>query len=183
MADVQPDAQYGMRLVYDGEEGPTGLYVATLIASNSKSKTERVGDDGYKVVTTDVKDVANPAGSVEKPIGNHTLVGYCSMDSLPRFRLDPPRGKNFRVALALLSSADEKEGFHIHKLEYIEPEQVNQAVLSMQKLRTLSKRVRSVSTDKRTHSHALDSEDLSPTKMKKARTLQAAPTDASLPDA
>ena len=104
------------------------------------------------------------------------------MDRLPGFRLDPPRGKTFRVALALLSSADEKEGLHIHKLEYIEPEQVNQAVVCMQKLRTLSKRVRSVSTDKRTHSRALDSEALSPTKIKKARCLQAAPTDASLPD-
>ena len=39
LADVQPDTQYGMRLVYDGEEGPTGLYVAALVASNSKSKT------------------------------------------------------------------------------------------------------------------------------------------------
>ena len=104
------------------------------------------------------------------------------MDNLPGFRLDPPRGRNFRVALVLLARADEKEGLHIHKLEYIEPEQVNQAVVCMQKLRTLSKRVRSVSTDKRTHSHALDSEDLSPSKTKKARTLQAAPTDASLPD-
>ena len=39
-----------------------------------------------------------------------------------------------------------------------------------------------VSTDKRTHSHALDSEALSPATTKKPRTLQAAPTDASLPD-
>ena len=124
--------------------------MGTLIASNSETQTERVGDDGYKVVTTDVKDVANPAGSVDKPIGNHTLVGYCSMDSLPGCRLDPPRGKSFRVALALLSRADE-EGFHIHRLEYIEPEQVNQAVVCMQKLRTLSKRVRSVSTDNLVH--------------------------------
>ena len=182
LADVQPDSQYGMRLVYDGEEGPRGLYVATLIASTQQSKTDRVGDDGYKVVTTDVKDLANHEGSVDKPIGNHTLVGYCSMNSLAGFRLDPPRGKTFRVALALLSSADENEGFHIHKLEYIEPEQVNQAVLCMQKLRTLSKRVRSVSTDKRTRSHALESDGLSPTKTKKARALQQSPTAASLPD-
>ena len=58
---------------------------------------------------------------------------------------------------------------------------VNQAVVCMQKLRTLSKRVRSVSTDKRTRSHALGSEDHSPSKTKKARCLQAAPTEASLP--
>ena len=182
LADVQPDPHYGMRLVYDGQEGPRGLYVAVLVASSSKSKTERVGDDGYKVVTTDVKDVANPDGTVDKPIGNHTLVGYCSMDSLPGFRLDPPRGKTFRVALALLSSADEKEGLHIHKLESIEPDQVSQAVLCMQKLRRLSKRVRSVSSEKRSRSVALDSEGRSPCDTKKARTLQNAPTEVSLPE-
>ena len=181
LADVKPDPHYGMRLVYDGEEGPKGIYVAALIASNSKSKTDRVGDDGYKVVTTEVKDIANPEGSVDKPIGNHTLVGYCSMASLPGFSLDPPRGKTFRVALALLSSADDKEGLHIHKLEYIEPEQVQQAVVCMQKLRALSKRVRSVSSEKRSHSLAFDSESPSPCDTKKARTLHSAPTEASLP--
>ena len=181
LADVQPDPHYGMRLVFDGEEGPRGLYVAALIASNNKSKTERVGDGGYKVVTSDVKDLANPEGTVDKPVGNHTLVGYCSMASLPGFRLDPPRGKTFRVALALLSSADEKEGLHIHKLEYIEPEQVNQAVVCMQKLRELSKRVRSVSSEKRSRGLALDSAGHSPCDIKKARTLQQTPTDASLP--
>ena len=76
LADILPDSQYGMRLVYDGEECPTGLYVATLIASNSKSKTERVSEEGYNVVTTDVKDLANPEGTVDEPAGEHTLVGY-----------------------------------------------------------------------------------------------------------
>ena len=181
LADVQPDPHYGMRLVYDGEEGPRGLYVATLIASNSKSKTDRVGEEGYKVVTSGVKDVANPAGSVDKPIGNHTLIGYCSLGSLPGFRLDPPRGKNFRVALVLLSRADEKEGLHIHKLEYIEPDQVKNAVVCMQKLRELSKRVRAVSSEKRSRGLALDSAGHSPCDIKKARTLQQTSTDASLP--
>ena len=155
--------------------------MAALIASSTKSKPDRVGDDGYKVVTTEVKDVASIYGTVDQPVGNHTLVGYCSMESLPGFRLDPPRGKTFRVALVLLSSADEN-GLHIHKLEYIEPEQVHQAVLCMQKLRTLSKRVRSVSTDKRTRSYELEKDGLSPSSTKKARTLQVAPTEASLPD-
>ena len=181
LADVQPDPHYGMRLVYDGAEGPKGLYVAALIASSSKSKTDRVGDDGYKVVTTEVKDVASIYGTVDQPVGNHTLVGYCSMDSLPGFRLDPPRGKTFRVALVLLSSAVEKEGLHIHKLEYIEPDQVNNAVVCMQKLRELSKRVRSQSGEKRSHVLDLDSDGRSPCDTKKARTLQQTPTDASLP--
>ena len=104
------------------------------------------------------------------------------MDNLPGFRLDPPRGKNFRVAVVLFTKADEKEGLHIHKLEYIEPEQVKEAVLCMQKLRRLSKGVHTVSTDKRSHSVALVNEGMSPCTTKKARTLQAVPTEASLPE-
>ena len=181
LADIQPDPYYGMRVVYDGQEGPKGLYLAALVACNSKSKTDKLSDDGYKVVTSDVKDIANLDGTVDNPVGSHTLVGYCSMDSLPGFRLDPPRGKVFRVAFVLFTKADEKEGLHIHKLEYIEPDQVNEAVLCMQKLRKLSKGVHTVSTDKRSHSVALGHEGMSPCNTKKARTLQAVPTGGSLP--
>ena len=123
----------------------------------------------------DVKGAANPNGSVDNPIGSHTLVGYCSMDSLPGFRLDPPRGKNFRVAVVLFTKADKKEGLHIHKQEYIEPGQVKEAVLCMQKLHRLSKGVHTVSTEKRSHSVALVNEAMSPCTTQKARTLQAVP--------
>ena len=182
LADIQPDPCYGMRVVYDGQEGPKGLYIAALVACNTKSKTDKLSDDGYKVVTSDVKDIANPDGTADKPIGSHTLVGYCSMDNLPGFRLAPPRGKVFRVAVVLFTKADEKEGLHINTLEYIEPDQVREAVLCMRKLRKLSKRVHTVSTEKRSHSVALEHEGMSPCTTKKARTLQAVPTEASLPE-
>ena len=53
----------------------------------------------------------------------------------------------------------------------------------MQKLRTMTKRLRSDSTDKRTRSIELvSSDDLSPEKVKKARVLQAVPTGESLAD-
>ena len=91
--------------------------------------------------------------------------------------------QNFRVAVALFTKADEKEGLHIHKLENIEPEQVKEAVLCMQKLRRLSKGVHTVSTEKRSHSVALrEHEVMSPCNTKKARALQAVPTEASLPE-
>ena len=171
-----------MRVVYDGVEGPRGLYVAALIASNKVSKPEQLNEDGYKVVTTGVKDIANPAGTLEKPIGDHTVVGYCSMATLTGFKLDPPRNKPFRVALALLSRADD-EGFHVHKLEHIEPDQVAPAVNCMRKLRTLSKRVRCESTERRSRTRTLESGDLSPSATKKARTLQEAPSGDSWSEA
>ncbi len=95
LADIQLDPYYGMRIVYDGQAGPRGLYVAALVASSSKSKTEQVSGHAYKVVTTAVKDIANLDETLDNPIGNYTLVGYSSMANIPGVRLDPPRGKNF----------------------------------------------------------------------------------------
>ena len=69
------------------------------------------------------------------------------------------------------------------KLEYIEPDQVKQAVVCMQKLRRLCKGITTtMSTEKRSHSVALGFSGMSPCDIKKARTLQAAPTEASLPE-
>ena len=182
LADVHSDPQYGFRLEYDGVAGPTGTYVACLVASTKKPQTEKVGEDGYKVTTTEVKDIANPMGSVTEPVGSHTLVGYCSMDGLSGFSLDPPRNKTGRFALVLFSSVDDNGVFIIHKLEALEKDQIKPAVACLQKLRTLSKRVVCESTEKRSRSHTLDIDGLSPCDTKKARVLHASPTEGSLPD-
>ena len=176
LADVQPDPFCGMHISFDDAPGPKGVYAAVLVACNTKSKTDPIGDNGYKVVTASAKDIANPAGNPSAPVGDHTLVGYCNMDTLPGFRLDPPRGKQFRVALVLITKADE-EGFHIHKLEYIEQDQVNHAIACMQRLRRLNKQIHPAGTEKRSHNLTLTA-----TGIKKARTLQSVPTNMSLPD-
>ena len=106
------------------------------------------------------------------------------MADIRRFRLYPPHGKNFRIALVLFTKADEHENLHIHQLEYIELDQLGNAVLCMRKLRRLCKGVQSASTEKRSRNIALaclSAEGISPLNTKKSRTLQAAPTDASLP--
>ena len=100
------------------------------------------------------------------------------MADLTGFRLDPPRGKPTRCAVALFTKADE-EGFHIHKLEYIEPDQIKEATACFVKLRTLSKHVRPNCDLKRTHEHSFDTFGGSPADTKRCRTLQKVPTDAS----
>ena len=111
---------------------PLCIYVAALIASQQKSVTSKVGE-GFKVTTTDVKDVAHPnADGATQPV-RHTLVAYSSLSNITGFRLDQPRGKAARCALALFSKKDD-EGFHIHKLEYVEPDQVTNAIHCMRKL-------------------------------------------------
>ena len=110
---IQPDPYYGMRVVYDGQEGPRGIYVVALVACASKSQTEQVSDKGYKVITCDGKGIANHEGTAETPVGSYTLVGYRSIEGVTGFRLDKPRGKIFRFAVVLLTKADETDGFHI----------------------------------------------------------------------
>lgn len=111
LKDIRPDPVYGFRLEYQGEGGaaqpvrygPTGVFVAAPVASECKSKRKKIGDDGYKVVTSQVKGIADgyleEEGKAFVPTENYTLVGYCTADSLPGLVLDPPRGKALRVAL------------------------------------------------------------------------------------
>ena len=111
LRDIRPDPIYGFCLEYKDSDGaaqpvrygPKGVFVAALVASESKSKREKIADDAYKVVTSQVKDIADgyleEDGKAVLPTDNYTLVGYCTADNLPSFVLDPPRGKPVRVAL------------------------------------------------------------------------------------
>ena len=69
LADVRPDPYYGIRIVYDDCEGPRGICVAALVAGTTRSTTEQVSDDGFAVVTANVKDIANGGGD------GYSLVG------------------------------------------------------------------------------------------------------------
>ena len=93
-----------------------------------------------------------------------------------------------RCALVLFNKKD-AEGFHIHKLEYIEPDQVENAIECLRKLRMLSKRLQPVPVAgrysdmplaKRPHAVFLEAAKRAPQEAKRARTLQVAPTDQEL---
>ena len=176
LADISSDPHYGFSVAYDGQDGPRCTYAVSLVTSESKSFTENIGTS-FKVITNGVKDYANPAGASQP---GYTVMGFCTLDNLTGFNLDPPREKAFRCAICLFVKRDD-DGFHIHKLEHIEPDQVDNAVLCMQKLRKLCKSIKPTSTDKRSHSVSVCSTEASGVS-KKAETLHVMPTDASWPD-
>ena len=180
LGDIGPDPYYGFSINYDGKPGPLCRYVIALLSSEQKSETSVVGD-GFKVTTADIKDIAQPDAPGAPQPGSHTVVGYCSLNDLAGFCLDPPRGKPARCALALFSKRDE-EGLHIHKQEYVEPDDVQSAIHCIRKLRTLCKQVRPETHDKRSHAVAMADSWAATEGIKKARVLQAVPTDVSLPD-
>ena len=181
LRDIQSDPFYGFRLEYDGTPAPPCVYALVLVGSVNRSSTEKIGENGYKVVTKKMVDTADlVADGAAQPIEPEiAALGFCTLDSLPGFRLDPPRGKAIRHAVCLITRKDD-EGLCVHKLEYIEPEQVNAAVLCLQKLRMLCMKIRPHSLEKRTHSLQLESPSGSPMTVKKARSLRALPTGPSL---
>ena len=147
------------------------MYVAALIGSEHKSDTHVVGE-GFKVTTTGIKDVAMPNQNSDNTMPAYTTVGFCTLEDLPGFRLDPPRGKPMRWAIALFTKADETD-FHIHKLEYFESDQTQNARACMQKLRNISSRIHPQFGEKRSRALPLDTYGVSPSDTKKCRTLHA----------
>ena len=83
------------------------------------------------VRTEGITDLANPDAQ-EGREGNYTVVGYCTEDNLLGFKLDRPRAKPFRAAVALLSSVD-GNCLQAHKPEHVETENVDGAVASFRK--------------------------------------------------
>ncbi len=176
LADIKPDPIYGFSVSYDGTAAPKSTYVVSLIASTTKSATEKVGEEGFKVTTDGVTDPADTAGAAQTGC---TVVGFCSLQTLSGFRLDPPRGKPRRCAICFFSRKDEDGCLHIHKLEYVEPDQIENAVACLRKLRKLCQKIKCDATEKRAVSDP-DIQTNIGSLTKKARQLQTVPTDASM---
>ena len=137
------------------------------------------------MITSNVQDFANPSAGVSQPSTSggasedaYSVFGFCTLDNLPAFRLDPPRGKTVRCALCVISKR-QGNTFRVHELECLEPDQVDTAVRCFQKLRKLCSAVRPSSTEKRSHDVPACAEAFQQ-EGKKARKLQAVPMDATL---
>ena len=146
----------------------------SLVAFSATSTTETVGE-GYQVTTPSINDYANSADASQL---SYTVVSFCTLANLPGFRLDPPRGKARRYAVCLITKRDE-EAFFVHKLDYIEPDQIDNAVRCFQKLRQLCKSIMPTTSEKWSHSVRMNAESVTGL-AKKSRTLHAVPTDVSL---
>lgn len=133
VANIRPDPYYGFEIVYNETENEKSKYVVAVISSPNKSKLDTLGA-GYKFTTSAVTDYANPNDLTSK---TYDVIGYCGMEHVLDFKLEPPRGRQHRVALVLISKAIQN-GFHVDKLEHVEPTDEPNAITCFQKCRTLS---------------------------------------------
>ena len=190
LSDISSDPHSGFRLTFENGTVSKGVAVAVLIAANKKSNKPEPMGQGYKIVTSDVCDVANPSGAAQPAGGRSTynVTGFCTLEDMAKFDLNPPRGHSQRYGIAFITNCEDItqasasqpgiKSFHLDKLQILEQTEGPKAVLVFQRLRRLTMRLNPPSTEER--KHTLDFAEEPAPMMKKCRTLCAVPTDKSL---
>jgi hypothetical protein len=172
---------YGIAVSSDGGKVRNAEKVVVLINVAEKSVLTDTGS-GFLVTTAGVTDhpaLASEHGSRE---GGYRLKGYCEMDSLLDFKLDPPRGQSARAAVAVISQVEMNgTDFVLEAVEHVDQERVAHAVNTMKKLIKLSGLVETENRDLGGKRGITDFAFATPpASVKKCRTLTDQPSDASL---
>ena len=68
-----------------------------------------------------------------------TMHGYCSVDNLVSFTMDPPSKAKQRVCLLLITACS-KEAFTVHNVTHFDEDSVTEAEYFMKEMRTLGMR-------------------------------------------
>ena len=145
LSEIHACPFYGMRVEYASEH-PLGTDDASqlvrnchsavaLVRSTQKSKCVSTAS-GFLVSTTGVKDAFGDGNSDAKAIH-----GYCSVDYLLDFKMDPPNKGKHRVCLLLITACS-KEAITVSNVTHIDEDAVKEAEYFMKKMRTLGMRKR-----------------------------------------
>ena len=156
--------------------------ILALVRSSKNSKADRLGD-GYKLVTPDVEDllsIDNPTAAItscSQGQEKHTLSAICTLDNLPQYRLDPPRGGTQAALVALTAKTD--VSFVVESVQLLSSDQADQAKHSLLKLLHMAIHIHS-----RDRKRTVEWTDgFSPiTKARKCTRVGRSPTDAPLPE-
>ncbi|HIA01539.1 MAG TPA: hypothetical protein EYN66_06455 [Myxococcales bacterium] len=192
LKDIAPDPHCGFKLVFDNGNTSKGAAVAVLIAVNKKSKPPEPLGQGYKIVTANVCDVANPSSGAASQNAvtatTNEIIGYCTLEDMSKFDLAPPRGQPQRYAIALITKCEEipdanansphMKSFLLDKLQILEQAEGCKAIPVFQRLRRLAMRLTSAHTDVQKHTLDIVEDKSQPTK--KCKRLCSVPTDTSL---
>ena len=83
--------------------------IIALVKSTKPSQTEPLGT-GFKVVTPDVEDLL-ATNDGQAAAAKYTLSAVCTLENLPAYRLDPPRGGAQHALVTI--TAQEKDMFFV----------------------------------------------------------------------
>ena len=175
-----PAPFYGMRVEY-APEPPLGSGDAAQLARNchlavalvrTTQKSRCVSTaNGFFVTTSGVKDAFADQNS-----DSVTIRGYCSVDHLLDFKMDPPSKAKHRVCLLLITACS-KDALTVHSVTHIDETAVAEAEYFMKKMRTLGMRAE----HQQSGEHKRMSEwSTTPDSAKKCRILNGHPSGDSL---
>ena len=147
--------------------------IIALIRCSKDSVPEQL-KGGFKLTTTGVADllVADDSEHVSK---RYTVSAICTMENLPNYRLDPPRGGEQH---ALVTISDKiGDTFVLDQVQLLSQEEANQAAASMRRLLSVAIEVHKPARKR----GGAWTEEFSPAIAKKCRVLGRSPTDAAVP--
>ena len=180
LSEIHACPFYGMRVEY-ALEPPLGSGDASQLARNchlavalvrTTQKSRCVSTaNGFFVTTSGVKDAFADQNS-----DSVTIRGYCSVDHLLDFKMDPPSKAKHRVCLLLITACS-KDALTVHSVTHIDETAVAEAEYFMKKMRTLGMRAE----HQQSGEHKRMSEwSTTPDSAKKCRILNGHPSGDSL---
>ena len=159
--------------------------VLALVESSEPSCLQDAGAGGYKIITSNVKDLLDEAPDAR----GVQLTSFCTLENLQDFKLDPPRthaGKK-QAALVLISSvlqthsAEQPASFMVDSVQLLQPAEVDGVKVCLKRRLFLTTLAGHMASRKRTPSFSLTLEE-SPAKAAKCRGLGRHPTAAPVPE-
>ena len=152
--------------------------ILALIRSSKNSKPAPLSGHGFKLITPDVEDllsIENPTEVADQK--KHTLSAICTLENLPQYRLDPPRGGTQAALVTLTAKTD--DSFVVESVQLLSSDEAAQAKQSLLKLLHLAIHIHS-----RDRKRTVEWTDgFSPiTTARKCTRVGRSPTDAPLPD-
>ena len=138
--------------------------------STQKSRCSNVAN-GFLVSTSGVKDAL-----VEEDSKTVEVRGYCSINNVLEFKMDPPKRTTERVCLLLITGAA-TDALTVHSVTHIDAGAVDEAKYVLKKMRTLGMRAKYGGSDS---IKRMSEWPLTPDSAKKCKTLQEHPTGESL---
>ena len=153
--------------------------VLALVASSEPSDLQPAGDGGFKIITSNVKDLLDD--SPESP--GVQLTSYCSLSNLQDFKMDPPRSRanQKQAALIVISAVLRPNSFMVDSVQLLQPEEVETVKSCLKRMLYHSILAGHMTSRKRTASASWTTEE-SPAKGSKCRRLGRSPTATVVPE-
>ncbi len=179
LSEIHRCPYYGLNIRYSDGTERSAKSVLALVISSAKSTLLDIGD-GYKVTTLGIKDaLGSTSDATDHSADTIAVTGFCGLDDVLNFKLDPPRGpKKTRMAAILVTSVGEAE-FVISDCLLVEEKDQETAKASFQAMRELAKSIefRGTSKLKRRVDWAAVGGGTPLTTPKKCREISRYPTD------